>query len=145
LAVAIVQSTSDEGRGLLHHVKEDLGVQHSPDVFHVQYELVQGSSAALASQERRAVQAVAAAVAQVSAAQQQQAAHPSGEQELAYPPALLHIARRRTTKRAQPRLLSCFRRGLLVILAAALTGAALPFGRFYPEPWPTTTPTGSSG
>lgn len=56
-----------------------------------------------------------------------------------------HIARRRTTKRARPRLLSCFRRGLLVILAAALTGAALPFGRFYPEPWPTTTPTGGSG
>jgi len=28
LAVEIVQSTSDEGRGLLHHVKEDLGIQH---------------------------------------------------------------------------------------------------------------------
>lgn len=74
LAVTIVQSTSDEGRGLLHHVKEDLGVQHAPDVFHVQHELVQGRSAALASQERRAAQAVAAAGEQVRAYQQQQAA-----------------------------------------------------------------------
>jgi hypothetical protein len=56
-----------------------------------------------------------------------------------------HIARRRTTKRTRPRLLSCFRRRLLVILAAALSGAALPFGRFYPEPWPIAAPMGSSG
>jgi hypothetical protein len=56
-----------------------------------------------------------------------------------------HIARRRTTKRTRPRLLSCFRRGLLVILAAALSGAALPFGRFYPEPWPTAASLGDPG
>jgi hypothetical protein len=47
-----------------------------------------------------------------------------------------HIARRPTTHRAQPRLLSCFRRGLLHILAAALSGWRLPLGRFLPEPWP---------
>lgn len=54
LSVEIVQSTSDEGKGLLCHVKEDLGVHHSPDVFHVQYELVKGTSGALASKKRQA-------------------------------------------------------------------------------------------
>ena len=39
LPIEIIQSTSDEGRGLLRHVKEDLGIHHSPDQFHVQYEL----------------------------------------------------------------------------------------------------------
>jgi hypothetical protein len=32
-----------------------------------------------------------------------------------------------------------------VILAAALSGAALPFGRFYPEPWPTAASLGDPG
>jgi hypothetical protein len=88
LAVEIVQSTRDEGRGLLHHVKEDLGVQHSPDVFHVQNELVQGSSGALASQKRRAEQAVVKAAAQVAAWQQEQVAYLKGAREAACPPEL---------------------------------------------------------
>jgi len=46
-----------------------------------------------------------------------------------------HIARR-TTRRSRPRLVSCFRRGLLVILATLLQGQPLPRGQFYPEPWP---------
>jgi len=36
LPVTIVQSTSDEGRAILNHVKNGLGVHHSPDLFHVQ-------------------------------------------------------------------------------------------------------------
>ena len=36
LPIEVVQSISDEGRGILHHVKEDLGAHHSPDTFHVQ-------------------------------------------------------------------------------------------------------------
>ena len=48
LAVEIVQSTSDEGSGLLHHVNHDRGVHHSPDVFHVHHELVKGTSIVLA-------------------------------------------------------------------------------------------------
>jgi len=50
-----------------------------------------------------------------------------------------HIARQHSPKGSQPRLLSCFRRGILVITAALLSGQSLPFGRFYPEPWPTST------
>jgi len=56
-----------------------------------------------------------------------------------------HIARRRTTQRSQPRLLSCFRRGLLCILAAAIRGETLPQGRFDPEPWPTSAVLDASG
>jgi hypothetical protein len=51
-----------------------------------------------------------------------------------------HIARRRPPPRARPRLLSCFRRGMLTILAALLTGEPLPVGRFLPEPWPSHPP-----
>lgn len=35
----------------------------------------------------------------------------------------------------QTRLLSCFRRGLALILAALLRNDPCPTGRFYPEPW----------
>lgn len=58
LPVEVIQSTSDEGRGLLHHVKKDLGIHHSPDLFHVQHELVKGTSGALASKVRQAARAV---------------------------------------------------------------------------------------
>jgi len=54
LPVSIVQSTSDEGKGILRHVKSDLGAQHSPDVFHVQHEIVKGTSAVLASKKKKA-------------------------------------------------------------------------------------------
>jgi hypothetical protein len=56
-----------------------------------------------------------------------------------------HIARRHTTQRSQPRLLSCSRRGLLCILAAAMRGETLPQGRFDPEPWPTSALPDASG
>ena len=74
LPVTIVQSTSDEGRGILHHVKEDLGVHHSPDLFHVQYELIKGTSLALASQQRQAGEALAEIVTRVSRDQEKKAA-----------------------------------------------------------------------
>ena len=47
-----------------------------------------------------------------------------------------HIARRRGRHRPPPRLLSCFRRGVLRILAALLRGEPLPRSRFRPDPWP---------
>ncbi|MCX7840032.1 MAG: transposase [Anaerolineae bacterium] len=48
-----------------------------------------------------------------------------------------HIARRRASRRSRPRLLSCFRRGIQMILVAVLIGRPLPLGRFYADPWPT--------
>ncbi len=49
-----------------------------------------------------------------------------------------HIARRKATGRSRPRLISCFARGLLTIVAALMRGEGLLFGRFVPEPWPST-------
>lgn len=49
LPMEVIQSTSDEGRGLLNHVKEGLQAHHSPDSFHVLYEISKGTSGALAS------------------------------------------------------------------------------------------------
>ncbi len=68
LPVELVQSTSDEGRGTLcgHHVEVDLGLHHSPDVFHLQQDLVQGSRVVLANRKRQAEQAAAEAAQQVS-------------------------------------------------------------------------------
>ena len=57
LPVKIVQSTSDEGKGIVHHVEKDLGAHHSPDVFHVENEIVKGTSAPLASKTKRASEA----------------------------------------------------------------------------------------
>jgi hypothetical protein len=39
LPVTVLQSCSDEGKGLLGYVGMSLGLHHTPDIFHVQYEL----------------------------------------------------------------------------------------------------------
>jgi len=74
LRVEITQATSDEGPGLLCHVKEDLGAHHSPDVFHVQHEVVKGSSGALASKKRKAEEAAVKAAKQSSRLQKKKEA-----------------------------------------------------------------------
>ena len=53
------------------------------------------------------------------------------------PPA--HIARR-VSVRSKPRVIACFRRGILAILIALLNSCPLPYGYFKPEPWPTLSP-----
>jgi hypothetical protein len=54
LPVKVVQGTSDEGKGIVRHVKTELGVHHSPDVFHVQHEISCGTAAPLATRVRAA-------------------------------------------------------------------------------------------
>jgi hypothetical protein len=46
----------------------------------------------------------------------------------------LHIARRKATGRSQPRMISCFARGLLLIVGTLIRGEGLLLGRFVPEP-----------
>jgi len=57
---------------------------------------------------------------------------------------LAPLAPSRARRSTRPRLLSCFRQGVLAIRVALLHGQALPVGRFIPEPWPSTA-TGWTG
>jgi hypothetical protein len=72
LPVTVLQSTSDEAKGLLAHAKEGLGAHHSPDLFHIQHELSRATSLGLAAQVKQAEEAVALATADLQ--EQQRAA-----------------------------------------------------------------------
>ena len=48
----VMQSTSDEAPGLLASVAHSLEAHHSPDLFHVQHELVKAVSGPMATKER---------------------------------------------------------------------------------------------
>ena len=50
----IMQSTSDEAPALLAYVAHHLGAHHSPDLFHVQHELVKAVSGPMATKPRAA-------------------------------------------------------------------------------------------
>jgi hypothetical protein len=76
LPVRVIQSTSDEGKGLLAHVRRGLGAHHSPDVFHIQHELCRAVCAGLCAQVRRAEQSVTQAQAEAEAHRQQAQAWP---------------------------------------------------------------------
>lgn len=47
-----------------------------------------------------------------------------------------HVARRGAKQQCRTRVVSCFRRGSLLIEAMLVQGRAVPQGRFLPEPWP---------
>jgi hypothetical protein len=65
LPVKVIQVTSDQGSGLLNHVKKRLGVHHSSDIFHVSHDIGKGTSGPLASKIRRAEKAFQSAEKQV--------------------------------------------------------------------------------
>ncbi|BBO80272.1 hypothetical protein DSCO28_08380 [Desulfosarcina ovata subsp. sediminis] len=77
LAVTVVQSSSDYGTGIANYVKNHLGAHHSPDVFHIQYEVVKASSTALASKTKSAQKALESASAAVNRCIDQQVAYES--------------------------------------------------------------------
>jgi Family of unknown function (DUF6399) len=52
--VDVIQCVSDQAAALLSHAQSHLGVHHSPDIFHVQYELSKATSLALKRQEQKA-------------------------------------------------------------------------------------------
>ena len=54
IPVKVIQVTSDEGKGLIKHTTNGLNAHHSPDCFHVSYEIGKGTSGALASSVRKA-------------------------------------------------------------------------------------------
>src|SRR5215471_6836075 len=57
----VIQSTSDEAPGLLAYVEHSLEAHHSPDLFHVQHELVKAVSGPMATKERAAHKALSEA------------------------------------------------------------------------------------
>jgi len=61
----VIQSTSDEAPGLLASVEHSLEAHHSPDLFHVQHELVKAVSSPMATKERAAHKAVTEAKEQL--------------------------------------------------------------------------------
>jgi hypothetical protein len=65
LKCRVIQSTSDEAPGLLAYVEHYLEAHHSPDLFHVQHELVKAVSGPMATKERAALKAVTDATAQL--------------------------------------------------------------------------------
>jgi hypothetical protein len=66
LPVKIVQSASDEALALIKHAEQDLGAHHSPDTFHVQHEVVRGTSCPMASKVRTADKQLEAAEKRVA-------------------------------------------------------------------------------
>lgn len=96
LPVKVHQVTSDQAKGLCHHVTQVLGAQQGPDLFHVQYEISRATpevtkGAALAARLRRAEQALTEAeqaLAHASIPQQQamQAAYERGPRRPGRPP-----------------------------------------------------------
>src|SRR5262249_28654973 len=65
----VIQSTSDEAPGLLAYVEHYLDAHHSPDLFHVQHELVKAVSGPMATKEQAASKAVSEAQAQLDQVQ----------------------------------------------------------------------------
>jgi hypothetical protein len=62
----VIQSTSDEAPGLLAYVEHYLEAHHSPDLFHVQHELVKAVSGPMATKGRAAHKAVSEATEQLA-------------------------------------------------------------------------------
>jgi Family of unknown function (DUF6399) len=77
----VIQSTSDEAPGLLASVEHYLEAHHSPDLFHVQHELVKAVSGPMATKARAAHKAVTEAMEQLERVQtHQQSADDEPEQ-----------------------------------------------------------------
>ena len=71
LPVTVCQVVSDEAKALRRQAEILLGVHHSPDLFHVQQDVVQATSLGLAGQAERAAAAVTQAEAQTAELQRQ--------------------------------------------------------------------------
>ena len=71
LKCQVIQSTSDEAPGLLAYVANHLGAHHSPDLFHVQHELIKAVAAPMAAKQRAAEKAVTTAEETLQQAQEQ--------------------------------------------------------------------------
>lgn len=65
LKVELLQALSDEAKGLVAHARNGLGIEHGPDLFHVQFEVGKGTSISLARRVQRAEEELEKAQAEV--------------------------------------------------------------------------------
>src|SRR5215470_5632122 len=84
----VIQSTSDEAPGLLAYVAHHLGAHHSPDLFHVQHELVKAVSGPMATKQRAAAKAASKAQERLEQVQGQlqESAHAPHKRGPGHPP-----------------------------------------------------------
>jgi hypothetical protein len=73
LPVKIKQSTSDEAKGIINHVRQGLGAHHSPDIFHVQHTLGSALARPLAQAAQHADDVLKTAQADLAALDIEQA------------------------------------------------------------------------
>jgi len=111
----VIQSTSDEAPGLLAYVEHYLEAHHSPDLFHVQHELVKAVCGPMATKERAAHKALTEAKEQLehvqtglqSASDEPETSRPSRPPEqamsLEHAEQALEAARREHERLAQQR------------------------------------------
>src|SRR5262249_19975979 len=86
LPVEIIQSTSDEAKGILAHVRDGLGAHHSPDLFHGQHELHKATSLPLQAQISQDSQQVEQAEKQKRRAEQEYQIYKSEPPRRGFPP-----------------------------------------------------------
>ena len=86
LAVEVIQSCSDEAKGILCHVREGLGAHHSPDLFHAQQELHKATSLPLQGQVSQASQEVEQAQKRKQDAEEEYQNYRSGPPRRGFPP-----------------------------------------------------------
>lgn len=92
LPLEIVQSTGDEALALIKHAEADLDAHHSPDLFHVQYEVGKGTSGTMAQRVRAAQKGVEAKEQHTERMEEVAAIYGSSTERSCCPPAFVEKA-----------------------------------------------------
>lgn len=86
LNIEVIQCTSDEGRGIVSHVTNDLNAHHSPDLFHIQQELTRGTSVSLKSREKKAEKTLTQSSEELLVHKEAKALYNEGKRPVGRPP-----------------------------------------------------------
>jgi hypothetical protein len=86
LPVEVIQSTGDEAKGILSHVRDGLGAHHSPDLLHAQHELHKATGLPLRTQVSGMSQQVEQAQKQKQRAQEDDQSYRNGPPRPGFPP-----------------------------------------------------------
>ena len=86
LNIEVNQCTSDEARGIISHVTNDLKAHHSPDLFHVQQEVIKGTSIVLESRRKKAEKVLTEASNEVKHHEESKAIYNKGKRPVGRTP-----------------------------------------------------------